>query len=209
MIFYGVVRHIIGFSWRLWLKVTAEGEEHLPRRGPFLLLINHQSMLDPMLIHSLAPRQIWSMTKSTQFRHPVMRWLLARLGGFPTRRYQVDPQAVRVALRYLEEGRGVGIFPEGERSWDARLQPLRRGTVRLVLKAGVPVIPVGVIGAYDAWPRWSDFHWLRPFVRRAPVTIRYGAPLEFGAHDFREEREAVLDETMETLSRVLREISRP
>ena len=210
MILYEVVRRTVAALWPAWIKLRVEGKENVPRKGGVLFLMNHQSMLDPILVHSLSPRLVFSMTKSTQFRKPFMRFLLRNLGGFPTRRYQVDPQAVRVALRYLEEGRAVGIFPEGERSWDARLQPLRRGTVRLVLKAGVPVVPIGVIGAYDVWPRWGKFKWLKiPFTDRVPVTVRFGEPLEFGAHDSREEREARLEETMETLTRALEEVSRP
>ena len=54
-----------------------------------------------------------------------------------------------------DQGEGVGVYPEGERSWDANLQPFRRGTIRLLLKAGVPIIPTGVVGSYDVWPRWS------------------------------------------------------
>jgi 1-acyl-sn-glycerol-3-phosphate acyltransferase len=206
MIFYEIVRRAVYAVSYLWLRVRVEGKRNIPRRGPFILLMNHESFLDPMLVHAVCPRQVFSMTKSTQFAKPVMRVLVSNLGGFPTRRYRVDPQTVRVALRFLAEGRGVGIFPEGERSWDGRLQPFRRGTIRFVLKAGVPVIPCGVVGAYDAWPRWDRFHWLRPFIHRPPVTVRFGEPLHFRRHDSRAEREEVLEGTMATIRAAIGEV---
>jgi len=141
------------------------------------------------------------MTKSTQFASPFMRWLLPRIGGFPTRRYRVDPQTVRVALRELGRGRGVGIYPEGERSWDGTLQPLRKGTMRLLLKAGVPIVPCGISGSYDVWPRWSR----RP--RRCRVQIRFGEPIVFGPHDERAAREAAVPAATAHLERALKRLT--
>lgn len=181
-------------------RMDVAGTENVPRTGPFFLLPNHQSILDPILVQGFCPRRVHSMTKSTQFGSPIMYWLLPRIGAFPTRRYRIDPQTVRTALRLLDAGEGVGIYVEGERTWDGRMQPLRRGAVRLILKAGVPVVPVGIVGSYDVWPRWSK----RP--RRADVRVRYGPPLEFGRHDNRVEREAKVDTTMGVLERAIREL---
>ena len=108
-----------------------------------------------------------------------------------------------MALRLVEKGEAIGIYPEGERSWDGALQPLRRGTVRLLLKAGAPVVPCGVVGSYDVWPRWSR----RP--RRCRVLIRFGEPIDFGRHDTREEREAALDAAIHRLSAALKELNDP
>ncbi len=177
----------------LLTRMVVEGRDNVPTSGPFFLIPNHQSILDPILVQALCPRRVHSMTKSTQFGSRLMYWLLPRIGAFPTRRYRIDPQTVRTALRLLEDGEGVGIYAEGERSWDGRLQPLKRGTIRLILKAGVPVIPCGIVGSYDVWPRWSK----RP--RRANVRISYGEPLSFGAHDDRTRREAAVDETAEII----------
>lgn len=179
-------------------RVDVAGTEHVPRSGPFFLLPNHQSILDPILVQGFCPRRVHSMTKSTQFGSPIMYWLLPRIGAFPTRRYKIDPQTVRTALRLLDAGEGVGIYVEGERTWDGHMQPLRRGAVRLILKAGVPVVPVGIVGSYDVWPRWSK----KP--RRADVRIRYGEPLNFGRHDGRREREPKVESTMLMLERRIR-----
>lgn len=184
-------------------RIEVEGRENIPKEGPFFLIPNHQSVLDPVLVQAMCPRPVHSFTKSTQFGSPVFRWLLPRLNAIPTRRYRVDPQVVRVALRLVEAGEAIGIYPEGERSWDGSLQPLRRGTVRLLLKAGAPVVPCGVIGSYDVWPRWSR----RP--RRCRVRIRFGEPIDFGRHDTREDREKALTAAIDLLSGALSALRDP
>lgn len=210
----GVAGHLAASPWYPFLQWVAKaisatlvrlevrGREHIPASGPFLLIANHQSVLDPVLVQGACPRPVHSFTKSTQFSSgPFVRWLLLRVNAVPVRRYRIDPQAVRTALRILQSGGGVGIYPEGERSWDGTVQPLRRGTVRLVLKAGVPVVPCGVDGSFGAWPRWGR----RPC--RVPVRIRFGPPVHFGRHDARAEREAALDGALAQLSALLADLS--
>ncbi len=174
-------------------RVEVVGKENIPPSGPFILVPNHQSILDPILVQVVCPRPLHTLTKSTQFAGYVMGWVLPRLNTIPTRRYRIDPQAVRVALRCLARGEGVGVYPEGERSWDGALQPFRRGTIRLLLKAGVPVIPCGVSGSYDVWPRWSRT------IRRRKVRVEFGPALSWPAMDRRRERDAMLPEAAEAL----------
>ncbi len=193
------------FRWgmpRLANPLRVEGLENVPREGSFLLLPNHQSALDPPLVQSFCPRAVHAMTKSTQFASPVFRWILPRILAFPVRRYRVDPQAVRVALRLLQAGEGVCIYPEGERTWDGTLQPFRRGTLRLMLAADVPVVPCGIEGMYDLWPRWAR----RPR-RGIPVTLRFGKPLRFGPFPDRAARDASLPEAEARLRAALLELS--
>ncbi|HEX7049509.1 MAG TPA: lysophospholipid acyltransferase family protein [Longimicrobiales bacterium] len=197
MILYRLCQAIVRAGWPLIGPLDVRGLGNVPADGPFLLVANHQSILDPILIQTVCPRPIHTMAKSTQFASPFFAWLMPRLLSFPVRRYQVDPQAVRIALRHLGAGRAVGIYVEGERSWDGRLQPPRLGTIRLVLKAGVPVVPCGISGSYDVWPRWGRGP------RRAPVRISFGAPLRFPQYDRRGDRDAVLPEVADRIMRAL------
>lgn len=202
MTWYDFFRPVAKGLSAAFVRLTVEGRSNVPLEGPFVLIANHQSVLDPMLVQAHCPRDVYSFAKSTQFSSgAVSRWLLPRINAIPARRYRIDPQVVRTALRLLDRGEVVGIYPEGERSWDGALQPLRRGTVRLILKAGVCVVPCGVVRSFDAWPRWSR----RP--RRLPVRLRFGPPIHFGRHDTRAEREAVLEETAKRLTAILAEIS--
>jgi 1-acyl-sn-glycerol-3-phosphate acyltransferase len=157
--------------WPLFGSLEVRGSANVPVAGPFLLISNHQSVLDPILIQAIVRRPIFAMAKSTQFNARVLGALMPHILTFPVRRYQVDPQAVRTALRLLQRGNGVAIYIEGERSWNGRLQELRRGTVRLLLRAGVPVVPTVIAGSYNAWPRWAA----RP--SRANVTIEFLEPI--------------------------------
>lgn len=202
MSWYGFFRTLAGGFLRLISRMEVEGREHVPREGPFILVPNHQSVLDPFFVQVPAPRaDIYTLTKSTQFGGGPFRWLLPRVQTIPVRRFRVDPQAVRVILRRLDEGRGVCIYAEGERSWDGSVGSLRRGTIRVILKAGVPVIPCGVSGSFEIWPRWS--RRLRP----SRVNVRFGEPLRFGRWHDREERDARVDETAETIRSALLELS--
>ncbi|MFO7895160.1 MAG: lysophospholipid acyltransferase family protein [Longimicrobiales bacterium] len=198
---YGLAQRLVRLVWPLVGPLDVDGKEHVPETGPFLLIANHQSYLDPVLIQAVIPRPMYTMAKSTEFSSPLVGWLLERLKSFPVRRFEIDPQAVRIVLRHLEAGRGVGIYVEGERTWDGRLKRPRLGTLRLLLKAGVPVIPVGISGAYDVWPRWHRR------IQRGTVRIRIGQPLRFPRLDDREARNAALPEARDRLMSALSALS--
>lgn len=201
---YRVIRFLSRWTLRVLARVRAEGVENIPREGAFILLPNHESAMDPLLVQGFCPRPVHAMTKSTQFASPFFRWMIPRLHGFPVRRYRVDPQAVRMLLRYLERGRGVCVYPEGERTWDGELQPFRRGALRVLLRAGVPIVPVGIWGMFQLWPRWARRPRLRP---RATVRIRYGQPFQMEPILDRDEREARIPELDQRLREELRRLS--
>lgn len=198
---YPLTQRLVRLLTPLVGRVRVEGLENIPGQGPFLLIANHQSYLDPILVQAIVPRPLHTMTKSTQFSDPITGRFLKALKAFPVRRFEIDPQAVRLTLRFLRQGHGVGIYIEGERTWDGRLQPPRRGTIRLLLKAGVPVVPCGVSGAYDVWPRWDRR------LRRGTVRIRVGEPLHLPRLDRREERDERVDETAALIMGRLAELS--
>ena len=168
---YGVVRFLGRIILKNCLPLTIKGMENIPAKGAAVMLANHSSFLDSILLEAFFPRHIWFMTKNSQYRHPLLFWFLRLARSFPVRRYTVDPQAIRNAMGIVRRGHLLGIFPEGERNWDGRMLPFKRGTMRLVLALGKPVIPVGISGAYGLMPRWTHT------IARVPVTIRIGAPM--------------------------------
>jgi 1-acyl-sn-glycerol-3-phosphate acyltransferase len=201
MSFYGFAQRLVRAVWPVIGPLDVRGLENVPDSGPFLLIANHQSYLDPILIQAVLPRPMYTMAKSTEFSSPLVGALLKRLKSFPVRRFEIDPQAVRIVLRHLKAGRGVGIYIEGERTWDERLKRPRLGTLRLILKAGVPVVPCGISGAYDVWPRWHKR------IQRGTVRIRFGAPLRFPQLDDRAARNAALPDTRDRLMAAVAELS--
>jgi 1-acyl-sn-glycerol-3-phosphate acyltransferase len=162
---------------------------------------NHQSFLDPIVVQVICRRPVHTLAKSTQFAGKIMGWVIPRSNGIPTRRYRIEPQAVRVVLRRLSEGEAVGVYPEGERSWDAQIQPFRRGTIRLLLKGGVPIIPCGLVGSYDVLPRWSKT------LRRRRIRVEFGKAIQWPAMHRRDERNAFLQEATELLTATLASLS--
>ncbi|MEN6472919.1 MAG: lysophospholipid acyltransferase family protein [Syntrophaceae bacterium] len=169
-----VLRKLIKGLIKLLFPVKVEGIENIPAFGPAIVLPNHCSFLDSVILGTFSRRIIWFMAKNSEMRKPIMKYLLTKAGAFPVRRYTTDPSAVRNAVRVVQEGHVLGIFPEGERCWDNRLLPYKFGTLRLLLAMGRPVIPVGISGAYALMPRWTSS------IKRVTVTIRIGEPIMLG-----------------------------
>ena len=187
---------------RVWPHMgglSVEGREHIPATGPFLLISNHQSVLDPFFIETFIDRPVHQMAKSTQFASSLFARAMRGCYAYPVRRFQVDPHAVRYTLRRLAEGDPVHIYIEGERTWDGSLQPPRPGTLRIALKAGVPILPCVIDGSYDVWPRWDRG------IRRAPVRVAFGPTFSLPKIDRRAEREAALPEAAD---RIMGELAR-
>jgi len=197
---YRSIQVIVASLWRSLAGLTVTGTENIPRTGPFILVANHQSVIDPILVQAVCPRALNTMAQSTQFGAPVLGRIMAYLHSFPVRRFQIDPQAVRIALRRLQQGQGVCVYPEGERSWDGALQPFRLGTLRLILKAGVPVVPCGIRGTYEAWPRWDRRLAL------GPVSITFGEAIEFPALHARADRERALESAADTIAAAISQL---
>ena len=159
------------------MSVNAGGRARVPRRGPVVLVYNHTSYLDPGYVSVVTRRPVHHLTTAEAYRKGAMRWLVSHFVNVPVRRYRPDPAACREMLRLLAEGEVIGIAVEGERAVLGRYQGALPDTARIVARLGVPVIPVGISGGYDSGPRWADV------VRRTPVRVRAGPPVEFGGDD--------------------------
>lgn len=176
---YNALKMTMGLTLRALFAVGLEGRHHVPSRGPFILVINHEGYLDSFFTLALLPRKVAYLAKNTEFKNKAITWLLRQVRAIPVRRHEIDPSVVRNALRVLAAGEPVGIFVEGERTWDGRPLPPKVGTVRLLLRAGVPIVPVLIQNSLAVLPRWDS----RP--QRHRVRIKVGAPfrLAFAAEE--------------------------
>jgi len=168
----GVLRLIA----RAIVRLTIEGDlAALPRTGPLIMAANHASSADPVLIgaflNQILRRPLNWLGKRELVEYPLTGWAFRRAGIHPVDRDAADLEAFRTAMRILEAGHVLAVFPEGTRSRTGGLQQVREGVGLLALRSGAPVLPVAVIDSDLMWPRGR---LLPRFGRR--VTVRYGTP---------------------------------
>jgi 1-acyl-sn-glycerol-3-phosphate acyltransferase len=157
-------------------RVRVEGAvDEIPRTGPVIIAANHSSNLDvPVLGSSLMPRigrRFQWLGKRELFDWPVVGWVARNGGVHAIDRGAADVEAFRLAAQILDEGHALFVFPEGTRSPDGRLGPGRDGVAVLALRTGAPIVPVGVSGSYERWPRGQKLP--HPGGR---VAVRVGSP---------------------------------
>jgi 1-acyl-sn-glycerol-3-phosphate acyltransferase len=130
-------------------RLRASGTEHLPPRGPAIVVINHQSDFDPPFIGVSFARPLRFMAKSELFEQAWFRWTIEHLGAFPIHRGEGDREALRRSLEVLAARQVLLMFPEGTRHEDGRVHPFEPGVGLLALRSGAPVIPAAMKGTDD------------------------------------------------------------
>jgi 1-acyl-sn-glycerol-3-phosphate acyltransferase len=170
--FIRILGVLITMTFPPW-RLRVEGR--WPGKGPFVVVANHQSLLDILLLSRL-PREMKWVAKESLFKLPWVGWMLRMSGDIPIRRGDVESggEALARARRYLANGMNVMIFPEGTRSAKGTLLPFKSGAFRLALEAGVPVLPVAVNGTAEGMPKGG------PWVRPCRAFARILAPVETG-----------------------------
>ncbi len=156
--------------------LRVEGFENLPGTGPFILAANHHNYLDGVVLGAAVPRKITFLVMPRVYHTtPLHPAFFRHVGSIPVNLEKPDPGAIKRALRVLEAGGVIGIFPEGPFSLEGRLVDGQPGAALIALRAGVPVVPVGILGTYEAL-RGRPSHVPRPY----PLTVKFGQPLSFG-----------------------------
>lgn len=147
------------------------GTRHVPRQGGVLLVSNHQSFFDPVLATLAIPRECNYMARDTLFHHRLLRRVIESLNAFPVKRATADMRAIKETLRRLKQGKVVLTFPEGTRTTDGRIGPMRAGVVLLARKARVPIVPMLILGAFESWPRTAKLPTPQP------ILVAYAEPV--------------------------------
>ena len=148
------------------------GSRHVPRKGGVLIVSNHQSYLDPMVLASKLHRPMSFLAKSELFENRYFGWLIRNLNAFPVRQGEGDVGAVKETIRRLQEGHVLNVFPEGSRTADGMIRPMQAGIGLIVRRAGVPVVPAVIDGSFAAWPRQAKLP------HRHPVRVQYGPAMD-------------------------------
>ena len=198
-VWVSLVYRVVRLFFRLRCRVRIEGSDYIPTQGGVVLVSNHISAFDTILIpYSVIATQglqiVWAPAKAELFNIRLLGSVLTSFGAFPVRRGQHDRRAMRRMIVHMRTDK-VMLFPEGTRSLDGQLQAGKRTVGKLIYAARPMVIPVAVLGTErilpQVWRLWQG---------RIPVTIRYGHPLALQHYytlpDTKETAIAIVQEVM-------------
>ena len=182
------------------VRFRVAGVGNSPPAGPVILVSNHQSYMDPVLIGCANPRKpVIYMARESLFRHKPFAWFLGQMHVFAVKRGGADRGAWRHFEKLVADGEQVNFYPEGTRSPDGRLQTANPGAGMLIHRCkGAVVIPVRVRGAYKVLNKDKGFQGLHP------VSLVFGPPVDLGpefAHEGgRECYQAIADKVMAAIA---------
>lgn len=169
---YRLVSSLLVFPiFRGLFRGSTVGQELVPRQGPLVVVANHGSHLDPPLLGHALGRPVAFMAKAELFAVPLLGPLIRACGAYPVRRGASDREAIRTATARLQEGWATGVFLDGTRQADGRVNQPLPGAALLAARSDAPLLPVAILNSHRAlgtnqtWPRL------------VPLQLRIGAPI--------------------------------
>ena len=157
---------------RLFLRMSFVGLENVPKTGPFVLAVNHQSFLDPIFAGIMLKGQLCFMARDTLFKSRIFGPLIKSVKAIPVRRGQADLASIKAIIAHLKQGDAVCLFPEATRTTDGRISPFKGGFSLICRRGNAPVVPVLIDGAFECWPRHRKL-----FKAGSKITVTYGRPI--------------------------------
>ena len=169
---YRLISYLLVFPvFRLLFRGRTAGNANVPMEGALVVVANHGSHLDPPLLGHALGRPVAFMAKAELFRIPVLGPIIRACGAYPVARGASDREAIRTATDRLEQGWATGVFIDGTRQADGRVNNPQPGAALLAARAGVPLLPVAIINSHRALGTGSKR------ARLVPVHIRIGTPI--------------------------------
>jgi len=153
----------------VFFNMSIRGRENVPRKGPFVLVGNHQSFFDPLFCGMHLKRHLYFLGRDTLFANRALGWLIGSMDTIPVRRGEADFSAIRRVITVLRKGNGICVFPEATRSPNGRIASFKPGFGLLCRRSNATVVPVLIEGAYEVWPRHE-----KCFAPGARVVVSYG-----------------------------------
>jgi 1-acyl-sn-glycerol-3-phosphate acyltransferase len=171
VIAYGIVRFLIWLVAKVLWRISFEGLENVPRKGPFVLAPVHRSFIDFGLVSAVTRRPMGFMGKESLWKNKWFGAFITHLGAYPVNRGAPDRESLRRTLAILEGGKPLVLFPEGTRRSGPVIEHLAEGAAFVASRAGVPVVPVGIGGSERALPKG------KALPRLVKIHILVGEPL--------------------------------
>jgi 1-acyl-sn-glycerol-3-phosphate acyltransferase len=195
---YRLISYLLVFPiYRLLFRGRTAGNDNVPAEGALVVVANHGSHLDPPLLGHALGRPVAFMAKAELFRVPILGPLIRACGAYPVARGASDREAIRTATDRLEEGWATGVFLDGTRQDDGRVNRPQPGAALLAARAGVPLLPVAIVNSHRALGPGDT-----P-LRLVPVHIRIGTPIPAPASRRRADLDAATRAAQEQINALL------
>ena len=161
---YNIAKYGIKCVFHICFRLSVKGKHNVPKKGGFILAVNHKSNLDPPMAAACCPRKLRFMAKEELFRNKLFGWFIKSLGAFPISRGRGDIGAIKGAFAILKGGDVMLIFPQGHRMQEGERGNAQNGVAMIAHKMEVPVVPLCISGEYK-------------FLGK--MTATFGEPIEF------------------------------
>ena len=204
-LFQSFVQITLGNIVLLFVK-NIKGAESIPQKGPFIVVANHASYIDPAISKALFDRKrgivIYYLAKKEVFNNIFMKFFFESAGTIPVDREKKGKIALDCAISELKKGNVIGLFPEGTRTIDGKLHKGKTGAARLALSSRCPILPIGFVNSYELWPRTK----MLPRFKRA-IIVNIGKPFTLEKYYKRKITKKLLDEATDEIMLKIRELS--
>ena len=155
---YGCVSYLLVFPiFRFLFRGQTAGISNLPKAGGVVVVSNHGSHLDPPILGHALGRPVAFMAKDELFRVPLLSFIISACGAYPVKRGAGDREALRTASNRLIEGWATGVFLDGTRQDNGRVNEPKSGAALLAARTGCPILPVAIVNSHRAFPKGSVF----------------------------------------------------
>jgi len=168
---YRIISYLLVFPiYRLLFRGRTAGNNNVPMEGALVVVANHGSHLDPPLLGHALGRPVAFMAKAELFRVPLLGPIIRACGAYPVARGASDREAIRTATDRLNQGWATGVFLDGTRQANGRVNTPMPGAALLAARSGAPLLPVAIINSYRALGTGRQ-------ARLVPIHIRIGTPI--------------------------------
>jgi len=197
---YTIVKTISYILFRIFWKIEITGSDNIPKKGSLIVAPNHVSYFDPVIVGASMKRKVHFIAKKEVFNTVLGNLFFRQLNAFPVDRDKVDMNALKNALNILQQGEILGIFPEGTRSMDGELKEFKLGIIKIAIKTGAPILPVGIIGVHKIYPRGNKF----PTLFKHKIIVHFGSPICFSTQKIKDK--IYQKESLNELSQKIKEL---
>ncbi len=171
--FYWLIKALFWPVSRIYFRMKIIGRENIPKEGPALLVANHSSYLDPACLGSASPRKIHFLISNRVYKKFLQTWFYRWMETIPIQQHSAELSSIRSALKMLQEGKVIGIFPEGTRTATMQLSNWMHGVALIAARSAGPTVPVAILGSGRALPINRFIPW------PLSIWVIFGKPLHF------------------------------